>query len=123
MNFINRLIQYRKSLNLNKKEMAARLDVLPSTYTMVENGDRKPSENFLTSLINVSGKSEKYWLYGTDLECVENKEEFNCTKESINRLINDGFITKELNLSDDVKDIILTALKADLKHLFLKKSK
>ncbi|MEG1313601.1 MAG: helix-turn-helix transcriptional regulator [Bacilli bacterium] len=123
--FALRLEHYRvDALKIStKREMAERLEVSEQLYAMFERGARKPSKSFLKKLSKYSNIPESYWLYGTDLEYIENREEFNCTKETASRLINDGFITKEVYLSDDVKDILLTALKADLKHLFLKQNK
>lgn len=44
------LILFRKSLNLNKKEMAAKLKISYSYYEKIESGERKASNNFLTKL-------------------------------------------------------------------------
>lgn len=124
MNFIERLTQYREGLNLNKKEMADRLDVLPSAYTMVENGSRKPSKNFLYSLVADSGKPEEYWLYGiSDEEYRSTRDTAKSTRISLEQII-------ELKLLDDIdslfKDyepknvaetLLIAALKSDLSYI------
>lgn len=124
MNFIERLTEYREGLNLNKKEMANRLEVLPSAYTMVENGSRKPSKKFLYSLVADSGKSEEYWLYGiSDEEYIRTRDIAKSTRISLEQII-------ELKLLDDLdslfKDyqpknvaetLLIAALKADLSYI------
>lgn len=124
MNFIDRLIQYREGLNLNKKEMASRLEVLPSTYTMVENGDRNPSKKFLYSLIADSGKPEEYWLYGiSDEEYRRTRDIAKATRTVMEQI-------KELKLVDDLdslfknyepknvaETLFIAAIKADLSYI------
>lgn len=124
MNFIERLSQYREGLNLNKKEMAIRLDVLPSTYTMFENGSRKPSKKFLISLVADSGKPEEYWLYGvSNKEYRNNRDIAKSTRISLEQIV-------ELKLLDDIdslfKDydpkntaetLLIAAIKSDLSYI------
>lgn len=124
-NFAERLKHYRvNTLKIStKREMAEKIGISEQLYAMFERDARNPSKSFLKNLSEYSNIPESYWLYGTDLEYIENREEFNCTKETVNKLIEDEFITKDVEFSEDVKDILLTALKADLKHLFLKRNK
>ena len=124
MNFTERLTQYREGLNLNKKEMASRLEVLPSAYTMVENGSRKPSKNFLYSLVADSGKPEEYWLYGiSDEEYIRTRDIAKSTRIVLEQI-------KELKLIDDLdslfKDyepknaaetLFIAAIKSDLSYI------
>lgn len=123
--FTTRLEHYRvDTLKIStKREMAEKIGISEQLYAMFERGARKPSKSFLKKLSDYSGIPESYWLYGSDLEYIENRKEFNCTKETVDKLIKDGFITKDVEFSEDVEDILLTALKADLKHLFLKQNK
>ncbi|AXH51913.1 helix-turn-helix domain-containing protein [Clostridium perfringens] len=124
--FSSRLENYRSNILKisTKREMAEKLGISEQLYAMFERGARKPSKQFLKTLSKYSNIPESYWLYGIDSEYIENRDEFNCIRETINNLINDGFITNDVeNISDEVKDILLTALKADLKHLFLKQKK
>lgn len=124
-NFASRLKNYRvNDLKIQtKREMAKKLNVSEQLYAMVERGARQPSKDFLKKLTKYSNIPESYWVYGSESEYLENRQEFNCIKETVNNLINDGFIEKDVEFSEDVKDILLTALKADLKHLFLKQNK
>lgn len=128
MNFIERLIEYRESLELNKKEMASRLEVLPSTYNMIENGRREPSKNFLISLVTDSGKPEEYWLYGV------NDEEYRTTRNITKSIKMIYEQIKELNLVDDYNTLfsdytttnpaeilLIAAVKSDLSYLLDKK--
>lgn len=124
MKFTDRLTEYREGLNLNKKEMASRLEVLPSTYTMVENGDRNPSKKFLYSLVSDSGKPEEYWLYGiSDEEYRKTRDIAKSTRIVIEQI-------KELKLIDDLdslfKDyepknvaetLFIAAIKSDLSYI------
>lgn len=128
MSFIERLIEYRESLELNKKEMANRLEVLPSTYNMIENGRREPSKNFLISLVDDSGKPEEYWLYGV------NDEEYRATRNVTKSIKMIYEQIKELNLIDDCSTLfsdytttnpaeilLIAAIKSDLSYLLDKK--
>ncbi|MGG7213790.1 helix-turn-helix transcriptional regulator [Clostridium nigeriense] len=124
MNFTERLIEYREGLNLNKKEMASKLEVLPSAYTMVENGSRKPSKKFLYSLVADSGKPEEYWLYGiSDEEYRKTRDVAKSTRVSLEQIA-------ELKLLDNLDDLfkdykpnnvaetlLIAAIKADLSYI------
>ena len=128
MSFIERLIEYRESLELNKKEMANRLEVLPSTYNMIENGRREPSRNFLISLVADSDRPEEYWLYGV------NDEEYRTTRNITKSIKMIYEQIKELNLIDDCNTLfsdytttnpaeilLIAAIKSDLSYLLNKK--
>lgn len=123
--FGERLKNYRTNdLNIStKREMAQELGISEQLYAMFERGAREPSKNFLKTLSEYSKIPESYWRYGIENDYIEDREDFSCTKEAVTNLIEDGFIDKKVEFSEEVKDILLTSLEADLKHLFLKQTK
>lgn len=124
--FAERLKNYRtKELNLNtQKEMAEKLNISHSLYRMVERGARKPSKHFLDELVKFSNLPEIWWLYGVKDEStkIKTRTDFNCIKNTVLDLISSELIDKDVNFSNEVQDILLTALKADIKHLILKEN-
>lgn len=122
MNFQSRLKAYRLDLGIDtKREMAEKIGIKESLYGMLESGNREPSKNVLKKLVDHSGLPEEYWIYGIlNDNFINNREELKDTKESINLLINLGIITDE-NLSKEAIEVLLAALKADIKHILIKK--
>lgn len=120
--FKERLENYRVNIcNIGtKREMAKKLNISEQLYAMFERGAREPSKKFLKSLTDFSGIPESYWLYGIEDEYIENRNEFSCVKSAVNTLIEEGLIDSRLELDKDTEDILLTALKADIKHIFKK---
>ncbi|WP_338627664.1 helix-turn-helix transcriptional regulator [Clostridium baratii] len=120
--FKDRLENYRTNiLNIStKREMAENLGISEQLYAMFERGARKPSKSFLKILTSYSNIPETYWLYGIEEDYANERKDFSCIKETVNQLITDGFIDKDVEFNDEIEDILLTALKADIKHLFLK---
>lgn len=124
MKFTERLTQYREGLNLNKREMASRLEFAETYYNMIENGKRDPSKKFLYSLAADSGKPEEYWLYGiSDEEYRKTRDIAKSTRISLEQIA-------ELKLLDDLdslfKDyepknvaetLLIAALKSDLSYI------
>ena len=124
MNFIERLTEYREGLNLNKKEMAIRLDVLPSTYTMFENGSRKPSKKFLISLVADSGKPEEYWLYGVSNEEYRDIRDIaKSTRISLEQIVelklldNLDSLFKDYEPKNVAETLLIAAIKSDLSYI------
>lgn len=122
MEFKDRLSNYRKSLKIKTKtEMAAKLGIAKSLYSMLENGSRMPSQDVLDRLFLLSNKPEEYWLYGVSEKDYENvREEFKMTKRAVKQLIEIGMI-KDENFDNSVKEVLISALKADIRHLLDKK--
>lgn len=122
MNFNDRLRTFREKLGIEtKREMAEKLEISGQLYSMLEVGSRNPSKNVLEKIVSFSGLPEEYWLYGViDDKSIYNREDLKDTKESINLLINLGII-KDENLSNEALEVLIAALKADIKHLLLKK--
>ena len=66
--FNERLKQYRKNLHLQMNEMAAKLQVSDSYYSLIENGKRSPSKTIMEKLVLISELPEEYWIYGINKE-------------------------------------------------------
>lgn len=123
--FKDRLLKYRTETVKaeTKKEMSDLLGVSQQLYAMFERGDRSPSKNFLNKLVTYSGLAEEYWLYGvTDTERITKRKEFKSIETTVLDLIEENYITN-VDFSEDIKEILLTAIKADIQHLLLKRKK
>lgn len=120
--FNERLKKYRIELGIaKKKQMAQKLGISEQLYSMLESGSRKPSNDVMKKLVDFSGIAEEYWEYGNiGSKTLEEREELKDTKNSINLLINLGLI-KDENLTDETLEVLIAALKADIKHILLKK--
>lgn len=120
MEFKDRLKKYREELKIKtKQEMANKLNITRSLYSMLENGARKPSQDVLDKLVRASNKPEEYWIYGItqEKEYLEKRAEFKATKRAYKELKSLGLAKDLNNLDDTEKHILLLALSADLKHL------
>jgi len=123
MEFKDRLLNYRNELKIGtKKEMSDRIGIARTLYSMLENGKREPSQEVLDKLLLMSNKPEEYWLYGIEEEeeYLNTRKEFKMTERAVKQLIDIGLI-KDENFTDSVKDVLIAALKADVKHLLNKK--
>lgn len=124
MEFKDRLQNYRDELGIKtKREMAKKLEISEPLYCLLENGSRKPSQDVLDKLFLLSDKPEEYWVYGvSEDQYTENRKEFKMVERMTRQLIDIGLIKSE-NISQDVQDVLLSALKADIRHLLDKKKK
>jgi transcriptional regulator with XRE-family HTH domain len=122
MKFNDRLKDFREKLGIEtKREMADKVGISEQLYSMLEVGSRNPSKKVLKNLVELSGLPEEYWVYGViNDKSLSEREVLKDTKESINLLINLGII-KDENLSKEAMEVLTAALKADIKHLLLKK--
>lgn len=124
MTIVDRLIEFRKELGIEKKkEMAILLKISESFYSQIESGKKPISDNVLKRLIVLSKRPEEYWRYGiTDNnEYLEKREEFKCLKDAMNQLDNIGLLNIDKEFSDGVKEVILAAAIADITHILEKK--
>ncbi|CAI3643046.1 helix-turn-helix domain-containing protein [Clostridium neonatale] len=124
--FNERLKNYRENhLKIStKKEMAEKLGVSEQLYAMVERGARNPSKDFLRKLVIYSNLPEEYWIYGvkTENEFIDKRKVFKSIESTVYDLIDDGTIS-DINFDSDVEDVLITALKADIQHILLKRKK
>ncbi|MBE6056954.1 MAG: helix-turn-helix transcriptional regulator [Clostridium sp.] len=102
--------------------MADKLEISEQLYNMLENGKRSPSQKVLDKLFLISDKPEEYWLYGIDNEhdYLEKRDEFKMIKRTVYQLIELNMIEDE-DFSPAVEEVLLAALKADIKHIIKKK--
>lgn len=115
--FYERLIEFRKELGLNKRQMSNKLCMNESYYNAVEKGKRKPSRTVLESIVTFSNKPEEYWVYG--IKDKKKEIEFSKTIEIFDKLI-------ELNIDTDglfkdvkkgtIDELLSAALKRDLEE-------
>jgi transcriptional regulator with XRE-family HTH domain len=125
-----RLTDYRKELHLNQRQMADKLKLSESYYSMVESGKRQPSKNVLKKLFSMSDLSEEYWLYGIDKEdYISNKDDFKNIRKALdiifelNVVKNPDEIFNENNIPvDSLGKLLIEALKKDI-NVFLEKKK
>lgn len=123
MKFNDRLKDFRDNLGIEtKREMADRIGISEQLYSMLEVGSRNPSKKVLKKVVELSGLPEEYWVYGViNDKSIDEREVLKDTKESVKLLINLGII-KDENLSKEAMEVLMAALKADIKHLLLKKT-
>lgn len=74
----NNLEKIRNGLNLNKKQMAEKLNIVYTTYVGYETGTREPNSETLIKMSNILNVSIDYILGAT------NKEKKEYTKENSN---------------------------------------
>lgn len=124
--FKDKLLEYRKSLGIKTQtEMAEKLGIKRQFYSNVESGYRPPSRQMIEKLVKFSGKPEYYWLYDIDdqeVEFVNERKEFKCLYTVLESLNETDLLDLDSNdnWSDDVKNLLLNALKADIIHMRLK---
>ncbi|GCD13046.1 helix-turn-helix domain-containing protein [Clostridium tagluense] len=124
MEFKDRLKEYRISLGITlKNEMAKRLGIARTLYSMLENGTREPSKDVLEKLFIDSDKPSEYWTYGiTDIkEYLSIREEFKCSRDAFEQLSELGEIEAGKEFSVEAKEILAAAAFADAMHLLEKK--
>lgn len=123
--FQDRLKKYREEdlLLSTKREMAEKIGVSEQLYAMVERGDRKPSNDFLRKLVICSNIPEEYWVYGTKTEkdLINKRKTFKSIESTVLDLIDEGYIT-DIDFSKEIEEILVTAIKADIQHLLLRKN-
>ena len=97
--FNERLEKYRNELHLNKRQMADKLELSESYYSLIESGKRKPSKKFIEKLVLISDLPEEYWMYGV------NKEEYMNSKDDFENLRKALDIIFELNVVKNPDEI------------------
>lgn len=121
--FKDRLESYRLECGLNKSQMANKLGVVRSFYSMLSNGERTPSENILDRLEELTGKNGAYWIYGIDIDMetyIREQEAFKNIKEITQALLNANVFDSENPINEDTQPILLKALTADILTLIEK---
>lgn len=129
--FSDRLEKYRNELHLKKKEMADKLQVSESYYSLIESGKRSPSKNFIEKLVLVSELPEEYWIYGINQEdYVNTRDEFKSLKKALDTILDLGsfgnvneIFDEDNTPKDSLGRLLISALKADMKCMIEKRKK
>lgn len=129
MNFIDRLKEFRVTLDLTKRDLAEKLSVSEGYYNLIESGKRNPSKAFLYKLVDYSNKPEEFWLYGINKDEYKEKREFaKATKVAIEQALELGLIKNfdtlfvdDNNENKVAEQLLIAALKADLSYLLTNK--
>lgn len=129
--FNERLEKFRKELNLRRKEMAAKLEVSESYYSLIESGKRNPSKNFIEKVVLISECPEEYWIYGINREDYTNtRDDFKSLNKALDAILDLGSI-KDIDEifdqdnmpKDSLGKLLIAALKADMQYMLEKRQK
>lgn len=129
--FSERLEKYRNELHLKKKDMADKLQVSESYYSLIESSKRSPSKNFIEKLVLVSELPEEYWIYGINQEDYLNtRDQFKSLKKALDNILDLGYFDNANEIFDEdntPKDslgkLLISALKADMQYMIEKRKK
>lgn len=120
--FSDRLEKYRNELHLKKKDMADKLQVSESYYSLIESSKRSPSKNFIEKLVLVSELPEEYWIYGINQEdYINTRDGFKSLKKALDTIFDLGsfdnvnvIFDEDNNPKDSLGKLLISALKADM---------
>lgn len=121
--FKDRLRSYRDSLNIDTQtKMAKELNITRQLYSNLESGYKTPSDRVIDILVKHSGLPAEYWTYGVDPKnYIDERKEFKCLYTVIERLKDTDYLNlNNGDWSNEVKEMLISALKADITHLLLK---
>lgn len=129
--FSDRLEKYRNEFHLKKKEMADKLQVSESYYSLIESGKRSPSKNFIEKLVLLSELPEEYWIYGINQEdYVNTRDEFKSLKKALDTILDLGsfgnvneIFDEDNTPKDSLGRLLISALKADMECMIEKRKK
>ena len=105
MKFNERFKEWVKNNNIKQIDIANKLDVNKSYISNVISGRVPPSEKLIEELVNMSGKSSTWWLFGVD-----KYDNLHSLNEMINILIDNQDIKENGFISDDVWNILKSIL-------------
>lgn len=126
--FSIRLKNYRIKNSLKSKEMAIKLDISESYYSLLEKGIRTPSKTILKNITQLTELPEEYWLYGINSNESKNRSSF----QSLNKAVT---LIKDLNLPisfcdlfneenepiDTLAQLLINALRSDIDYILSSK--
>lgn len=129
--FNERLENFRNKLHLRKKEMADKLEVSESYYSLIESGKRNPSKNFIEKLVLISELPEEYWIYGIKKEdYVNTRDDFKSLKKAFDTIFDlssiknvDEIFDQDNIPKDSLGKLLISALKADMQYMLEKRQK
>lgn len=129
--FNERLKQYRNKLHLKMNEMAAKLQVSESYYSLLESGKRSASKAIVEKLVVISELPEEYWIYGINKEeYVNTRNEFKSLKKALDSIFETNTISNVRDVFDEdhiPKDLLgkllVAALESDISYMLDKRKK
>lgn len=127
--FNDRLEKYQNELHLRKKEMADKLQVSESYYSLIASGKRTPSKTFIEKLVLVSELPEEYWIYGINQEdYVNTRDDFKSLKKALDTILEldsiknvNEIFDQHNNPKDSLGRLLIAALKADIDCMIKKR--
>lgn len=129
--FNERLKEYRNKLHLKMNEMADKLQVSDSYYSLIESGKRSPSKAIIEKLVLISELPEEYWIYGiNNEEYVNTRDEFKSLKKALDSIFETNTISNVRDVFDEnhiPKDLLgkllVAALESDISYMLEKRKK
>ena len=127
--FNERLEKYRNELQLKKREMADKLEVSESYYSLIASRKRNPSKKLIEKLVLISELPEEYWIYGINTEeYVNTRDDFKSLKKALDTVLELGSIKnvneifdQHNNPKDSLGRLLIAALKADINCMIEKR--
>jgi len=110
MNFLERLRKYVSENNIKQVDIAKRANISRSNISNVLGGRRQPSEELLTALSEMSGKSINWWLNGSD-----EYDKLYSLNSLLDFFIENGDIKKDGSMDDETRQIIHTMLEKEIR--------
>ncbi|WP_294379665.1 helix-turn-helix domain-containing protein [uncultured Clostridium sp.] len=129
--FTERLKEYRNTLHLKMNEMADKLQVSDSYYSLIENGKRSPSKTLIEKLVVISELPEEYWIYGINRQdYVNTRDEFKSLKKALDSIFETDTVSSVSEIFDEnhmPKDLLgrflVAALESDISYMLEKRKK
>lgn len=106
----------REDNKLYQKEFADKLGVSQSAVTKWENDLADPTDDKIELIIQMFNVPREYF-YGTETIVVEKKDDVSLL---IDKLVNEGIIKDPNDISEEIAEIIINAVKQDLRMRKLK---
>lgn len=113
--FGNRLKQLRNEKELTGDEFGKLFNVTKSAISNWETRGRFPDEDMLKRLSNYFGVTLDYLLGESDDRLIENEVK-SFTVKLVQELLNDKIITDPNSIPPEIVDMIVAALKHDIKN-------
>ena len=123
--FSSRLEKYRNEIHLKKREMADKLQISESYYSLIASGKRIPSKALLEKLVLISQLTEEYWMYGINQEdFIKTRDEFKSLKKALDTVLELGdfknaneIFNEQNNPKDSLGRLLIAALKSDIDYM------
>ncbi len=110
MEFEERLKQWMSENKIKQIDIVKKAGVNKSYVSSIVNGKCAPSENFINVLVEMSGKSSHWWLFGK-----EENDNLDALNALVNLFISTGEIKPDGTYDDKIKTILITMLDKEIK--------